>query len=87
MKPKFISSTDSNAKYAMYLKSSSNIIMTGSNIDEIIQEVFDLLIHRCQTGLEQFMKGSNFIFDYVLEMDYLCHKVSINGGWIIHSFS
>ena len=46
MKPKFISLTDSNEKYAMYLKSGSNIIMIDSNIDKIIQELFGMLMLR-----------------------------------------
>ena len=42
--------------------------MIASNTDEINQRLFDLLLNRFQTGLEQNMKVSNFIFDYISEM-------------------
>ena len=33
--------------------------------DEVIEELFELLFNRYQTGLETSMKGSDFIFDCV----------------------
>ena len=63
--PKFMSSTDSNEKLIMCTKSDNTDIIISKDIDEIVQELFGSLLRRYQTGLEQFMKISNFVFDYV----------------------
>ena len=63
--PKFMSSTDSNEKRIMRTKSDNTDIIISKDIDEIVQELFGSLLRRYQTGLEQFMKISNFVFDYV----------------------
>ena len=68
IKPTFISSADSNEERTTYSKSDNSIIMIASNTDEIIQRLFDLLLNRFQTGLEQNRKVSNIIFDYISEM-------------------
>ena len=39
MKPKFLSSTDSNQKRMMYSESDNNIAMIGNDTDAIIQQV------------------------------------------------
>ena len=45
-------------------KESDNIeIMMGSETDEIIEDFFESLLQRYQEGLEESMKGSEFIFD------------------------
>ena len=72
-----MSSTSSNKNAQCILCDKE--IMIGEDIDNIIQELFDLLLHRCQTGPEQSMKGSNFVFDCVYESHGKCHKTSING--------
>ena len=38
MKPKFLSSTDSNQKRMMYSESDNNIAMIGNDTDAIIQQ-------------------------------------------------
>ena len=48
-------------------------IMKGSETDEIIKELFESLWQRYQAGLEESMKGSEFIFDSV---DLLCYKLN-----------
>ena len=81
MKPKLISSTysnEDNEEPTMCSKRDSSIIMIGSNTDEIIQRLFNLLLNRFQTSVEQSMLGSNFTFDYISEIIYQCHKTSIN---------
>ena len=80
MKPKFVSSADTNKKRTMYPKSDSEIIMIGNNRDKIIRELFDSLLHKYQRGLEQSMKSSNFIFDYVSEMHYVYNKITLSHG-------
>ena len=62
----------------------SRIVMIGNDTGEIIQGLFDSFLHRYQIGLEQFMRGTNFIFYYVSGMHYACNKISL---WIIHTFS
>ena len=65
MKPKFMSSTESHEKRTMYSKSHRCVVMIGNDTNKIIQKFFDSFFNRYQVGLEQSMKGSNFIFDYV----------------------
>ena len=49
----------------MHTKSDNIEIMTGCQMDEIIKELFELLLPRYQEGLEESMKGTEFIFDSV----------------------
>ena len=43
---------------------SNNIeIMMSSETDEIIKDLFKSLLQRYQEGLEESMRGSEFIFD------------------------
>ena len=80
LRPKFLVSTYCSEKRAIYFKSDNSIIMISYATDEIIQERFDLLLHKCQVRLEKSMKGSNFLFDYVSGMLYMCNKISHNFG-------
>ena len=73
MKPKFMSSTDSNEKRKMYSKSDSVKVTIGNDTNKIIQTNFDLLLHNYQIYLKQSMRGSNFTFDYVSRTYYVCH--------------
>ena len=45
--------------------------------DEVTQELSESLLSRYQTGLEQSMKGSDFIFDCVNLFHYTCHKLNL----------
>ena len=38
--------------------------MIGIGTGKIMQELFDSFLSKYQIGLEQSIKGSNFIFDY-----------------------
>ena len=49
----------------MHSKSDNSEVMTYDNPDEIIEELFDLFLPRCQIGLETQMRGSGFIFDSI----------------------
>ena len=61
-------------------------IMKGSEIDEIIKELFESLWQRYQEGLEESMKGSEFIFDSVNVLYYNLNTIRLDrGGWNIDS--
>ena len=47
----------------MMHSNSDNIeFMIHDDADEVIEELFESLLNRYQTGLETSMRGSNFIF-------------------------
>ena len=75
----FISSKDSNETRTMHTKSDNIKIMMGSETDEIIEEHFESLLQRYQEGLEEPLKGSEFIFDSVDDVLYYnFNKISLN---------
>ena len=59
----FISSKDSDETCTMHTKSDNIEIMMDSETDEIIKELFKSLLQKCQEGLEEKMRGSEFFFD------------------------
>ena len=76
----FISSRDSDEACTMHTKSDNIEIMMDSETDEIIEELFKSLWQRYQEGLEESMKGSEFIFDSVDVLHYDLNKVILNRG-------
>ena len=52
----------------------------GSETDEIIAELFESLLKRYQEGLEELMRGSQFIFDCVDALYYNLNKISLSRG-------
>ena len=74
----FISSKDSDETCTMHTESDNIEIMMGSETDEIIKELFESLSQRCQEGLEESMKGSEFIFDSVDVLSHNLNKISLN---------
>ena len=63
----FISSkADSNETRTMHAKSDNIEIIMGNETDEIIEEPFKSLLEKHQEGLEESMKGIEFIFDRVM---------------------
>ena len=66
MEINFISSKpDSDETCTMRTKSNNVEIMTGSETDNVIEDLFRSLLQRYQVGLEESMRGSEFIFDSV----------------------
>ena len=57
----FISSKDSDETCNMHTKSNNIEIMVGSEIDEIIQELFKSPLQRYQEGLGESMKGGELV--------------------------
>ena len=61
----FIPSKDSDAICTMHAKSNYVEIMTGSETNEIITDLFKPILQRYQEGLEESMRGNEFIFNSV----------------------
>ena len=75
MKINFISSRNFIESRYMYSKSDNFEITMGGNTNEIIKNLFNSLLRRCQVGLQESMRGSEFVFDYVESLYYIFHKV------------
>ena len=75
-----ISSKDSDEIRTMLTKSDNIEIMMINKRDEIIEELFESLSQRYQEGLEEKMKGREFVFDSVHLLHYNLHKISLNRG-------
>ena len=73
----FISSKDSDETCTMHKKSDDVDIMMGSETDEIIEEIFKSLWQRYREGLEESMRGSEFIFDSVNVLYYDLNKICL----------
>ena len=61
----FFSSKDSEEIRTMHSKSDNIEILIGNETGEIIEDLFDYLLQRYQKGLEESMRGSEFVFDNV----------------------
>ena len=60
---------------------NDNIELTNlDKADELIEELFESLLNRYQSGLETSMKGRDFIFDCVNVLHYKCHKINLKSG-------
>ena len=62
----------------MHIKSYSIEVMIGSETDDIIEELFKLLLQKYQEGLEESIKGGEFIFDSVDLLNSNLQKISLN---------
>ena len=61
----FISSKDSDETRTMHTKSNNVEIMIGSETKEIIMNLFRSFLQKYQEGLEESMRGSEFVYDSV----------------------
>ena len=52
----------------MHSKSDNIEIMIGNETNETIEELFDSLLQKYQTGLEESLKGSEFVFESVIKI-------------------
>ena len=64
----------------MSIKSGNIKIMISKETDEVIEEIFGSLLQRCQEGLQESMRGSEFVFGSVNLLHYKLHKTSLNKG-------
>ena len=76
----FTSLKDSNEVRTMYTQSDNVDIMTGVDTNDVVEELFKSTLERYQTGLQESMRGSEFVFDCVIELHYMLHKVDLNRG-------
>ena len=77
----FISSKpDSDETRIMYTKSTNAEIITGSDTNEVIEVLFESLLQKYQTNLEEKMHGSEFVFHGVNALYYDLNKISLNRG-------
>ena len=76
----FISSKDSDEIRTMHTKSNNVEIMMGRQTDEIIVELFYSFLQKYQKGLEESMRGSEFVYDSVDALYYNLNKVSLSRG-------
>ena len=77
MQINFISSKDSEEARAIHTKSRNIEIMMGNETDEIIEELCESLLHKYQEGLEESMRGSEFIHDSVDLLYYHLQKIGL----------
>ena len=64
----------------MHTKSNNVEIMVGSETDEIIIDLFESLLQKYQEGLEESMRGSEFVYDSVDVLYYDLNKVRLSRG-------
>ena len=63
----------------MHTRSNSIEIMIGNETNEIIKKLFNSFLQKYQ-GLEESMKGSEFVFDSVDLLYFKLQKLSLNRG-------
>ena len=76
MKINFISSKDSEKTHPMHTASDNKEIMKCNEAEEIIEKLFTSLLEKYQKGLEEKMKGSQFVYDSINLLHYKLHKTS-----------
>ena len=78
----FISSKNSDETRTMHTKSNNVEIMMGSETDEIIEELFKYFLQKYQEGLEESIRGSEFVYGSVdaLYYNFNFNKVSLSRG-------
>ena len=74
------SSLNTSELREMHTKSNNIEIMSGTETNDAINEIFDSFLKRYQEGLETKMRGSSFTFDRGNLLEYHLHKISLNRG-------
>ena len=72
---KFISSKGSVETRTMCSKSDEKEIMTGSETDATIEELFESILQECQEGLEKSTRQSKFVSDSFDLLYYELRKI------------
>ena len=76
----FVSFIDKNETLAMHTKSDNIVIMSGTETNDIINELISSFVKRYQERLETKMKGSSYTFEQVDLLEHHFHKISLNRG-------
>ena len=84
MEINFVFSKDSDEVRKMHTKSDNIDTLMGSEhmieTYDIIKELFKSLLQKFQEGLEESMKGSEFIIDSVNLLEYKLNKIKFGRG-------
>ena len=79
MQISFISLTNEESDI-MHSKSDNIEIMRGLSTNDIVNRLIDSFTQRYQEGLENRMRGSSYVFNYVKLLEYHFHKISLSRG-------
>ena len=71
---------NSDEARVMRTRSDNEEFMNGSDMDQIIKELFKSLLQRYQENLQEKMRGSDIVFDGVNFLYYDFNKIIINKG-------
>ena len=74
------SNEDFNEPYTTNIHSENPSVFIGYETDNIIKELFKLLLEEYQDSLKRNMKSSDLVFDCVDALYYKFHKTSLNRG-------
>ena len=80
MKINFISSQNFIDTRDMHSKSDNVEIIMGNDTNEILKNLFNSLLQRYQKGLEESIRGSDFVFDYTESLNNIFHKIDLKRG-------
>ena len=80
MKVNFISSQNFIDTRDMHSKSDNVEIIMGNDTNEILKNLFNSLLQRYQKGLEESIRGSDFVFDYTESLNNIFHKIDLKRG-------
>ena len=69
---------DFNDKRALYVKTKNVEIMMGSDINEIVKELYDPIIQNYQELLDHSIKDNGFVLEGVESIAYDINKITIN---------
>ena len=70
----FISSKDTEEERVMYSMSYNIKFTSYSDVNEVVNELFESILSKYQNNLEKSIRGTDFIFDLVKLMHDKCHK-------------
>ena len=76
----FVSSKDSDETRTMHTRSNNVEIMVGSETNETIKDLFESFLQKYQEGLEESMRGSEFVYDSVDVLYCNLNKVRLSRG-------
>ena len=57
---------------------TNEIIMKGFDTNEIIKKLLNSLLQRYQKGLEESMRGRDFVFNYIFHKTCLLIKIQFS---------